>query len=339
MKYAILLAAAVLGASISATAVNVTVTQPGNNQQVGSPFTLTANATTNYSITGWHVYLDGANVYTGGATNSISASITASAGPHQLVTRAWDTSGAYGTVTQTITISGNGGGGGGGGGNGLPTPPGNAIWFNNIQNRGNWNYCHDPGCAGGSGSGSYWMSQHQSSPSKSGSSTEFFNSGVWANALWWQKVGANNGVRNFLWDFWVYLDSNSLHSGQALEYDMFQFVGGYNYMIGTQCDYGAGKWDTWDESSGHWIHSNITCNKFSANTWHHIQWYVTTNTSNHTYTYHTLVVDGQPSTVNITHNAKNLGWSDNIGVQWQLDVNASGQGFHQWVDTASLAIW
>ena len=52
MKYLLLLAAAVLSVSISATAVNVTVSQPGNNQQVGTPFTLTANATTNYNITG-----------------------------------------------------------------------------------------------------------------------------------------------------------------------------------------------------------------------------------------------------------------------------------------------
>jgi hypothetical protein len=337
MKHLLLLAAACLGLSITAAAVNVTVSQPGNNQQVGSPFTVTANATTSYSITGWHVYLDGVSVYTGGAVNSINASISASVGSHQLVTRAWDTSGAYGTVTEQITVTS--GGGGGGGGNGLPTPPGNAIWFNDIQNRGNWSWCHDPGCAGGSGNGSYWMSQHQSSPSRSGSSGQFYNDGVWANALWWQKFGANNGARNLLWDFWIYLDGNSQHSGQALECDAFQFVGGYNYMIGSQCDYGASQWDTWDENTGHWVHSGITCNKFAPNTWHHIQWYMTTNTSAHTYTYHTLVVDGQSHTVNVTHSAKNLHWSDNIGVQWQLDVNATGQGYHEWVDNASLAIW
>lgn len=336
MKHLLLVAAAFFGLSLTAAAVNVTVTQPGNNQQVGSPFTLTANASSNYRITGWHVYLDGNTAYTAGAVNSINASISAGTGTHQLVTRAWDSSGNYGTVTQTITISG---GGGGGGGNGLPTPPGGAIWFTNIEDRGNWHWCHDPGCAGGSGQGSYWMAQSQGSPSRGGSSTEFYNSGVWANALWWQKVGAHDSVHNLLWDFWVYLDSNSQHSAQSLEYDAFQFVGGYNYMIGSQCNYGAGKWDTWNEGTGHWEHTAITCNKFSANTWHHIQWYVTTNTSNHTYTYHTLVVDGQSYAVNITHSAKNLNWGDNLGVQWQLDVNSSGQGYHEWIDNASLAVW
>ena len=176
-------------------------------------------------------------------------------------------------------------------------------------------------------------------PSRSGSSTQFFNSGVWANALWWQKFGANNSKHNFLWDFWIYLDSASQTSGQALEFDAFQFVGGYNYMIGSQCNYGSGTWDTWNEATGHWIHTSISCPKFSPNTWHHIQWYVTTDTSAHKYTYHTLVVDGNSHTVNQTYSAKNLHWSDNIGVQWQLDVNASGRGYNEWVDSASLAIW
>ncbi len=336
MKFLLLLTAAFLGLSITAAAVSVTVTTPSNNQQVSSPFTLAANASG--TITGWQVYLDGVSVYSAGRTNSINATISGATGTHQLVTRAWDSSGAYGDVTEQITIT-SGGGGGGGGGNGLPTPPGNAIWYNNIQNRGNWSWCHDPGCAGGSGRGSYWMAQHQSSPSRTGSSMEFFNSGVWANALFWQKVGANNNVHNFLWDFWIYLDGNSQTAGQALEFDAFQFVGGYNYMIGSQCDYGAGKWDTWDETSGHWDHSSITCSKFSPNSWHHIQWYITTNTGSHTYTYKVLVVDGHSYTVNITHSAKNLHWGDNIGVQWQLDVNATGQGYHEWVDSASLAIW
>lgn len=318
------------------TGVTVTITAPGDGSQVGSPFNLTANASSDSQITGWAAYLDGRQVYSAGSTNNINTNLSAGDGNHQLVVRAWNAAGSYGDKTESITVSG---GGGGGGGDGLPDPPDNAIWFYNIQNRDHWSYCHDPGCAGGSGSGSYWMAQHQGSPSRSGSSTQFYNSGVWANALWWQKLGANNNKHNFLWDFWIYLDSASQTSGQALEFDAFQFVGGYNYMIGSQCNYGAGKWDTWNEATGHWIHTSITCPKFSPNTWHHIQWYVTTDTNAHKYTYHTLVVDGHSYTVNQTYSAKNLHWSDNIGVQWQLDVNASGRGYNEWVDSASLAIW
>ena len=323
--------------SMAAAAVSVTVTAPGNGSQLGSPFTLSANASSHYTITGWHIYVDGNNVYSGGQTNSINATVNASPGTHQVVTRAWDSSGAYGTVTEQITVTSGGGGGGGGGG--LPSPPPGATVFSNIDDRGNWNYCHNPGCAGGSGSGSYWMARNQNPPSRDGASTEFFNSGVWANALWWQKLGANDGVHNFLWDFYINLDDASHNGAQSLEFDTFQFVHGYNYMIGSQCDYAAGVWDTWDEASGHWIHTSISCPRFSTNTWHHIQWYVTTNTNAHTYTYVTLVVDGNAHAVNVTRNAKNLGWSDNLGVQWQLDVNASGEGYHEWVDKVTLTVW
>ena len=340
MKHLLWLASLLMSLSLVATAaVNVTVSSPANNSQVSSPFTVVANATSSYRITGWHIYLDGNNVYSGGATNSISATITAAAGNHQVVTRAWDASGAYGSVNQTITVTSGGGNGGSGGGNGLPTPPPGATVYNHIEDRGGWSWCNAPSCAGGDGDGAYWMAQHQGSPSRDGSAMEFYNSGRWDNALWWQKVGANNNVHNFLWDFYMYVDSASQNGAQALEYDMFQFVGGYNYMIGSQCDYGQGKWDTWDEASGHWMPTSIACSKFSPNTWHHIQWYVTTNTSSHKYTYVTLVVDGHSYPVNVTRNAKNLGWSSNVGVQWQLDMNASGQAFHEWVDEATLTIW
>jgi hypothetical protein len=53
----------------------------------------------------------------------------------------------------------------------------------------------------------------------------------------------------------------------------------------------------------------------------------------------TLVVDGTPYTVNQTYSAKNLSWADDVGVQYQLDVNASGNGYHEWVDESSLTIW
>ena len=221
----------------------------------------------------------------------------------------------------------------------LPSPPSNAIVFNNIDERGNWSYCHNRGCSGGSGSGRYWMAQHQNPPSRDGGSTEFFNSGVWANALWWQKLGAHNNVHHLLWDFYFRLDSNSSHATQALEFDAFQFVHGYNYMIGTQCDYGSGKWDTWDAHAGRWVASSLSCPRFSTNTWHHVQWYMTTNTSAHTYTFVTLVVDGNARSVNVTHSAKNLGWSDNLGVQFQLDVNRTGEGYHEWTDLVKLTVW
>ena len=224
-------------------------------------------------------------------------------------------------------------------GGGLPSPPSNATVFNLVQEMPGWQSCNSPSCAGGSGNGAYWMAQFQQQPSLSGASTEIYNSGVWANALWWMKLGSHDQATNLLWDFWVQLDSRAAGAAQALEYDSFQFVNGYNYMIGSQCNVAAGVWDTWDELHGHWIHTTIPCHGFTAGTWHHIQWYVTTNHTTQQYTYVTLVVDGRPYSVNQTYSARYLNWSSNIGVQYQLDVNATGQGYSEWFDLVKLTVW
>jgi hypothetical protein len=223
--------------------------------------------------------------------------------------------------------------------NGLPIPPAGATVFNQIEQMPGWSSCDAPSCAGGSGNGTYWMAQNQATPSLSGASTEIYVSGIWNNALWFEKLGAHNNVSNLLWDFYVQLDSNAAQGAQALEYDSFQFVGGYNYMIGSQCNIAAGVWDVWDELHGHWIHTTIACHGFTAGTWHHIQWYVTTNHTNHTYHYVTLVVDGAPHFVNATYTAKDLNWGDNIGAQYQLDENTRGQGYSEWFDQEKLTIW
>ncbi|HUO61179.1 MAG TPA: hypothetical protein VMU24_10955 [Candidatus Acidoferrales bacterium] len=222
----------------------------------------------------------------------------------------------------------------------LPTPPANAKAFTNIEEMtSGWSSCNSAACAGGKGGGSYWQAFNQTSPAMSGRSMELYHDGAWSDVLFWKKLGGNDAATNFLWDFWVQLDSKSLTAAQALEYDAFQFVNGYNYMIGTECNYAAGVWDTWNEQAGKWIHTWVPCQKFAPGKWHHIQWYMTTNHANHTYTYKTLVVDGKVYNLNQTQPAKYLAWPSNTGVQWQLDVNASGAGYHEWVDKAMFWEW
>jgi len=330
MKYSLLVICLLLGlSSASVATVNVTLSSPANNSSSAAPIHLVASATGQAVIIGWDAAIDGHSVWAGPASPSIDVWIPAALGKHQLVIHAYDKHGTFGSASVQITVTPDG----------LPTPPPNAIVFDKIEQNGNWGSCNDPGCAGGSGQGVYWMAQNQTAPSLSGSSMEFFNSGVWANALWWQKLGANSAKRNFLWDFYFYLDANSEVSAQALEFDPFQFVDGYNYMMGTECVYPSQIWDTWDEASGHWIHSNIPCPHFAPNTWHHLQFYTTTNPSAHQYTYVTIVVDGKSTPINITGNALYLNWGNNVGVQWQLDVNANGNGYHEWMDNAKLTIW
>lgn len=169
---------------------------------------------------------------------------------------------------------------------------------------------------------------------------EFAQDGAWSNALFYRQMGPDDGATNFLLDFYIQVDSASASTAQALEFEPFQFVGSFNYTMGMQCDYGWEVWDTWNEATQQWIHTSIPCNKFSAGSWHHIQMYSTTNHSNLTYTYRTLVVDGVAYTLNQTQPALYLwAWADNTGAQWQLDTNANSAGFHEWVDNATLTMW
>lgn len=223
---------------------------------------------------------------------------------------------------------------------GLPVPPANAQVFDNLQQTPGWQSCNSADCAGGSGAGTYWLAQNQASPSLSGSSMELYNSGVRADALWWLKVGTDDSATNFLWDFYAQVDESSASAAQALEFDAFQFIGGYNYMLGSQCDLGMGRWDVWDAQNAQWDATSVPCKEFEPDTWHHIQWYMQRIAGTQNYKFVTLVVDGTPYAVNQTYSAAYVaGWSDNMGVQYQLDVNATGGGFHEWVDQSTLTVW
>ncbi|MGA8298452.1 MAG: hypothetical protein WB817_03165, partial [Terriglobales bacterium] len=95
---------------------------------------------------------------------------------------------------------------------------------------------------------------HESSPARDGSSADFYVSAnkPYSNVLFWNKLGAHDWATSFTWDFWVYLDSDS-SGAQNLEYDLFQFADGQEYMFGSQCAYVSGHWDVWNQQTGHWV--------------------------------------------------------------------------------------
>jgi hypothetical protein len=221
----------------------------------------------------------------------------------------------------------------------LPTPPANAVTYAHIEQMGNWGSCNTLDCSGGSGNGEFWMAQNQSTPSLGGRSMELHNSGTWSDALWWNKFGAQDSASNFLWDFYFRIEEAAGSAAQALEFDVFQFRDGYNYMMGTQCNYASGAWELWDETNGKWMQSKAACPKFTPGTWHHVQWYTQRVQGAAQYTFVTLVVDGVSYSINQTYSAKNVGWNRIIGVQYQMDVNATGAGYEMWVDQSTLTAW
>jgi hypothetical protein len=225
------------------------------------------------------------------------------------------------------------------GNSGVPTPPAQAKGFPSLQSADNWQSCNSASCAGGSGAGSDWMAQNQTSPSVSGSSMELSNSGVWGNALWWNKLQGIPSATNFLWDFDFQVDEASLTAGQALEFDMFQFLNGYNYMMGTECNYASGFWDLWDGHKRHWQRTSVPCSKFQPGVWHHIELYAQRSSNSTSYTFLSLTVDEKTYPLDQTYSAADVGWDGYVGVQFQLDVNASGQQYAEWVDNVTFTVW
>ncbi len=351
-------------------APTTTTTAPANSMQVvlqspvagsvSNPLSVQANASMPNGVSGWAVYLDKGVAYQADTfSNSMTTPVTLPSGTHTLYVRAWDKAGAgFATsptfqfdvqadqVTATQIAAGSAsptavtaGASAPTSTGPLPDPPSNAKIWTNIQSiDGGWNSCS--ACAGGdSVTSNFWTAAHQSSPSMSGSSREFFVGGsAWGAALWWKTLGENTWAKHFLWDFYVRFDQTSAANAWTAEYDLWQSMGGQEFMIGSHCDFGKGHWDVYDSGNHQWVNSGIACPRFSPDEWHHIQWYLERVDSNH-YRFVTLVVDGNAHSIGKTFATNSISWPDNLGVQWQLDQNSDGVDLQEWVDQVKLTIW
>lgn len=288
------------------------------------------------AVTGWIIYLDDVPVYqTHVVTSTISQEINLTNGRHLLYARAWDAQGNY-TTSGTLLIQV---GPSPPSSTVLPTPPDNAQVLEEMQNNtADWTICS--ACAHGTNStANYWMAPFQNSPSMSGSSLEMYVDGLpWTNVLFIDTMLGTSSNSHFLYDFWVYQDPTTAAHIWSSEFDLWQVLGGKEFMIGSQCDFGDGYWSTWDSEGNRWILNGIACPRWAPNTWHHIQWYVE-RISPLSYRYDTLVVDGHPYGLNQIWTINYTSWPDMIGIQYQLDQDPTGTPAHEWVDNVKLTMW
>ena len=287
------------------------------------------------TVTRWAVCLDDQAVYQSTKpASSISQGIDIPAGQHLLYARVWDAQGdsnrsevkliQVGPPPPSSTV--------------LPTPPANAQVLTEMQNdKADWSICSL--CAHGTNTtGNYWMAPFQNQPSLSGSSLEMFADGPsWTNVLFMDTMLGTNSKSHFLWDFWVYHDPAVEAHYWSSEFDLWQVLGGKEFMIGSQCDFGDGYWSTWDSQGNRWVLNGIPCPHWSPG-WHHVQWYVE-RISPTQYRYDTLVFDGKAYGLNQTWTENSTTWQDMIGIQFQLDQDPSGTPLHEWVDNVKLTMW
>jgi Phosphoesterase family len=84
----------------------VAVSTPANFENVGSPVNVQALAspTAGHTINQWSIFVDGVRLYHAGAASVISPNIDLSLGSHNIIVRAWDTSGAYDDQKVNVTV-------------------------------------------------------------------------------------------------------------------------------------------------------------------------------------------------------------------------------------------
>ncbi len=89
----------------SGSGVSVTVSSPVNGSTVSSPVAFTASATSGQAITSWSIYVDSVNVYQGGQSSTVNASVAMSSGTRSVTVRATNSEGASGSASLTLNVS------------------------------------------------------------------------------------------------------------------------------------------------------------------------------------------------------------------------------------------
>jgi hypothetical protein len=332
-----------LASAVASSPYAVTISSPADNLSLTSPVHLVAsyNGTPKYMKV-WIDHVPGPGIHN---TATVDQMLALASGTHLIEVQGHENGKTY-TSAVNVTVSASVNGSGAlasdvGGITEYPTPPANAVVFEDAQTLPNTGVCSGSNCSGGSGLGTAWIARYQNQPSLSSSSTELYNEGDGFDTLWYWHLGAQDQATNLEFQFSLMVDDNSLVEGQAFENGPQQYIDGYKYSMTIQCEYPKQMWRVWDQAGRGWKSTSVACPQWTPNVWHTVQMYITTDHVNHTETYHSLVVDGQLYPLEMTIGVTNVGFESNLGFQFQIDNKngSTGPGVHEWIDNVSLTVW
>ena len=319
---------------------SVTVSSPSNGEQVGTPFKLSASASSCSSqpVSAMGYSLDNSSDTITVSSTAINTNVSSGTGNHTLHVKAWGDKGASCVTDVSVAV-----GAGTSSGGGLDIPS-DATSVGSIQVLSNWKAVNDSG-ASGSSNGSMAL---VGSPSLTGSArrfiTNFSNDGGERYQI---SFGDDESATNFVYDGWVYLTSSSSKVAN-LEMDLNQVMSnGQTVIFGFQCDGWSGTWDytanagSPTKSKDVWVHSGAACNprSWSINTWHHVQIYYS-RSSDGVVAYHTVWLDGKGQAINATvASAFALGWAPTLLSNFQVDGYGSGGQSVVYLDDLVIYRW
>ncbi len=333
-----LCATVILLLSTASGFATVIVTSPGSGAAVGSPFNISANASTCSSqpVVSMGYSFDNSTDTAVVSGTSLNAQASAGNGPHTLHVKAWGNQGAGCVTDAAITVSGA---------TTASVAPSDAVSISNIESLNNWIAAYDSNSGVGTAKGSMSI---VASPSQSGHARQFVtNFGNAGGERYSVSFGDDESSTNFLYDTWVYLTNTSSSIGN-LEMDFNQtMANGQTAIFGFQCDGYSSTWD-YTKNAGsptapndQWVHSSAYCNPraWSINTWHHVQISFSRDESGD-ITYHSVSLDGAQSNINATVNsAFALGWAPALLTNFQVDGLGSGGTAIVYVDNMTITRW
>jgi hypothetical protein len=331
----------------------VQVTSPVNNSTVSTSVTYVATATTTCSsgIASMGVFTaPGVLAYKANGT-TLNANLTFNPGDYNTSVQAWDNCGGIASTPIKITVSSAP----------PPSPPAPppGTTFSSLQQKAGWtgyvllppSYAICSSCSPNGPQTTLSMNQNISSPSRSGSSTEFtiagstqFSDALWNNHLIGDKSSQgepdtgrtiNPATHNFIYDVYFYGDNISV--SQALEFDINQFVNGKSFIWGHECRIAGGhEWDIWDNTGQTWHPTGIPCNPMNKS-WNHLTIEVQ-RSSDDQLLFQSITLNGNKSTLNYSESPTSTSWYG-ITVNYQMDGNVTQQQYSIWLDNLNFTYW
>lgn len=211
-----------------------------------------------------------------------------------------------------------------------------ATTFSNIEQMSGWDWCS--ACANAGGGAVLSMLRNQSSPSLDGNSTKFFVGGTtpWSHALYYKRLSSNSTATNFTYDFYYYMKTPSASSG--MEFSVSQRVGYKWYRFDTQCSFLNGNWRLWNNSTGHWSDTSLSCKRPAAYSWRHV--IIEGKRASGKVVFVSISENGQKHYLNKSFYPKSMSSSNSsVNIHFQLNGDRYQTDYSVWADKLKVSYW